>query len=80
MTKPPAKPRHPQPEDAPAPVVPAASSTTPPPPTVAATEPNLSGWPNNCDVSNRQVRSIERIECAVGMKPWEWLAEFPPKH
>ncbi|KAF4969060.1 hypothetical protein FSARC_3622 [Fusarium sarcochroum] len=75
MAKPPAKSRLPQPDEAPAP---AAAASAPSPTTV--TEPDLTGWPNNCDVSNRQVRSVERIENTVGMKPWEWLAEFPPKH
>jgi hypothetical protein len=64
----------------------AAASPAQPSPTPAATPaadleeivmpPNFTHNPKEIQSFRRYVR---RIEAVIGQKPWEWLAEFPPK-
>lgn len=42
-------------------------------------DPDNSEWPDNFEGTERQKRSLKRIEAVIGQKPWEWLAEFLPK-
>ncbi|KAJ4187386.1 hypothetical protein NW767_012302 [Fusarium falciforme] len=52
------------------------SSSSPRPP---ASVPDNSEWPDNFEGTERQKRSLKRIEAVIGQKPWEWVAEFLPK-
>jgi hypothetical protein len=41
-------------------------------------EDEYKNWPIHLDMEakQRKIRSVLRIEAAVGQKPWDWLAEM----
>ncbi|KAM0431297.1 hypothetical protein ACHAPT_005268 [Fusarium lateritium] len=57
-----------------------ARLAAPSPTSPASSNCDNTEWPDNFDATDRQIRSVERIEAVIGQKPWEWLAEFLPKH
>lgn len=44
-----------------------------------SSDPDNREWPDNFEGTERQKRSLKRIEAVIGQKPWEWVAEFLPK-
>ncbi|KAL2672356.1 hypothetical protein Neosp_013063 [[Neocosmospora] mangrovei] len=36
-------------------------------------DPDNGEWPDNFEGTERQKRSLKRIEAVIGQKPWEWL-------
>jgi hypothetical protein len=62
-----------------------ASSAQPSPAPTASMAADLEEivMPTNFTDNPKEIhtarRHVQRIEAVVGEKPWEWLAEFPPK-